>query len=162
MKKYVIGLLVSAIASITAFGFVIVFLNPRLTGPVGPVLLLSALYIFLTSIVTLIGFVLRVWLSGNEIIFAHLGTAFRQGLLISLVLVGSLVLQLFRIFNIWSGLLFVIAIVLTELAFQSSVGRSQKRSKPVAKKRVPVTDVVRKSASPESKQQSWSIKVQQK
>ncbi len=157
MKKYVAGLLISAIASAGAFGVVIVFINPVISGWLGPTLLLSALYIFMTSLTTLLGFIFRVWRSRNEIIYANLAISFRQGLLLSLVLVGSLVLQLFKIFNIWSGVLFVVAVILIELAFQSQSTRPNRSKSPVKKKRRQVQDVV-----PKNKQEPWQIKIQQK
>ncbi len=119
MKRYVLGLLVAAVLSAAALAVVIYFLNPFSTGWLGPTLFLTSLYFAVASLTTLLGFVVRVLRSRKEVIFAHLSTAFRQGLLLSLVLVGSLVLQQYRIFNIWSALLFVAAVVLVELAFQS-------------------------------------------
>ncbi len=157
MKSYVVGLLVSAAASAVAFVFVLLFLNPNTSAPLSTVLLMTSLYIFITSMATLLGFVVRVWLSRNEIIFAHLGTAFRQGLLLGLVLVGSLVLQLFRIFNIWSGLLFVAGVILIELAFQSHAGQAFMRGGASNQKRRQVTDVVRKP-----KTEPWQTRISQK
>ena len=119
MKRYVIGLLVATVMSAAALAGVIVFLNPFATGWLGPTLFLASLYFLVASFVTLLGFVVRVLRSRKEVIFAHLNTSFRQGLLLALVFVGSLVLQVYRIFNIWSALLFVAAVVLVELAFQS-------------------------------------------
>lgn len=127
MKRYVIGLLAAAVMSAAALAVVIYFLNPFSTSWLGPTLFLTSLYFLVASLTTLVGFVLRVLRSRKEVIFAHLSTAFRQGLLLSLVLVGSLVLQTYRIFNIWSALLFVAAVVLVELAFQSHASTVQLR-----------------------------------
>ena len=128
MKRYVFGLIIAAASSAAALGVVTLFLNPFTSGWIGLTLLLVSLYFLVASIFTLVGFVVRVLRSRKEIIYAHLATAFRQGLLLSLIVVGSLLLQAFRIFNIWSALLFVAAVVLIELAFQSHASSLELRS----------------------------------
>ncbi|MFO0702711.1 MAG: hypothetical protein U0514_02430 [Candidatus Andersenbacteria bacterium] len=119
MARYVAGLIIAAATSAVALAVVLLFLNPLTAGWLGLTILAASLYFLTVSLFTLLGFTARVWRSGREIIYAHLGTAFRQGLLLGVVVVGSLLLQAFRIFNIWSAVLFVVAVVLVELAFQS-------------------------------------------
>jgi hypothetical protein len=119
MKRYVFGLVIATVLSAAALAGVLLFLNPFTTGWVGLALLATSAYFLLASLTTLVGFTIRVVKGRGEVIYAHLGTAFRQGLLLSLVVVGSLLLQAYRIFNIWSALLFIAAVVLVELAVQS-------------------------------------------
>jgi len=119
MARYVLGLIVAAATSAVALSVVLLFLNPYSAGWLGLTILALSLYFLTVSLFTLLGFTARVWRSGREIIYAHLGTSFRQGLLLGIVVVGSLLLQAFRLFNVWSAVLFVVAVVLVELAFLS-------------------------------------------
>ncbi|MDP2587226.1 MAG: hypothetical protein Q8P33_00430 [bacterium] len=127
MKRYVIGLTVAALSSGAALAVILVFLNPNTAKWLGVSLLLVSAFFLVASVFTLIGFTIRVLRSRKEVIYAHLATAFRQGLLLAVVVVGSLLLQIYRIFNIWSALLFVAAVVLVELAFQSHSSSMQLR-----------------------------------
>lgn len=128
MKRYILGLVVAILSSGAALAVVVVFLNPYTSEWLGIALLLTSIFFLISSIFTLIGFVIRVARSRKEVIFAHLSTSFRQGLLLGLIVVGSLLLQVFRIFNIWSALLFVAAVVLIELAFQSHTSTMEIRN----------------------------------
>ena len=129
MKRYVVGLLVAAASSAAALAVVLIFLNPYTAGWIGVTLLLVSVFFLVASVFTLIGFTIRVFRSRKEIVYAHLATAFRQGLLLALIVVGSLLLQVFHIFNIWSALLFVAAVVLIELAFASHTASLERRGR---------------------------------
>lgn len=128
MKRYVIGLVVAALCSGAALGLVIIFINPFSAGAVGVSLILISIFFFVASLFTMLGFILRVLRSRKEVVYAHLATSFRQGLLLAIIVVGSLLLQVFRIFNIFSALLFVAAVVLIELAFQSHTSNVELRN----------------------------------
>src|SRR3989338_7547543 len=104
MKRYVLGLVVAALMSGAALAVVLFFLNPFSANWIGVTLLLTSAYFLVASIFTLIGFILRVLKSRKEVVYAHLATSLRQGLLLALIVVGSLLLQVYRIFNIWSAL----------------------------------------------------------
>lgn len=127
MKRYVLGLVVAALMSGAALAVVLLFLNPFTSNWIGVTLLLISTFFLVASIFTLIGFTLRVIRARKEVVYAHLATALRQGLLLAIIVVGSLLLQVYRIFNIWSALLFVAAVVLVELAFQSHTSGTQLR-----------------------------------
>ncbi|MFO0705112.1 MAG: hypothetical protein U0517_04125 [Candidatus Andersenbacteria bacterium] len=129
MKRYVVGLVVAAVTSGAALAVVLVFLNPYSAGWLGVTLLLVSVFFMAASVFTLIGFTLRVLRSRKEIVYAHLTTAFRQGLLLAVLVDGMLLLQVYRIFNIWSALLFVAAVVLIELAFASHTSSLERRER---------------------------------
>jgi hypothetical protein len=127
MKRYVVGLVVAALSSGAALAVVLIFLNPYSAGWLGVTLMLVSAFFLVASVFTLIGFTIRVLRSRKEIVYAHLATAFRQGLLLAILVVGALLLQVYRIFNIWSALLFVAAVVLVELAFASHTSSLERR-----------------------------------
>ena len=63
-----------------------------------------------------LGFGLRLWFN-QEIYREHLGISIRQGLLLSISGIGSLVLLLLNALTWWSGLLLLAIIVAIEFYF---------------------------------------------
>lgn len=78
-----------------------------------------SLFVFITGILTLIGFYFRVKISNNEIFFANFKPSLRQAILVSLVIVGILVLNTLRVLTWWDALMFTLSIFLIELYFQN-------------------------------------------
>lgn len=91
--------------------------NPDDKVMINVILLNASLFLSLTGIFTLFLFYLRRKASGNELLGAHLGVSFRQGLLLSISVIALLVLQSFRILTWWDGLLAIGAIMMVELYF---------------------------------------------
>lgn len=119
LRSYLLGLMVSTIFCWFSFGLILFYINPNEAGGVGLAAFYLSLFFALVGAFTLLGFYLRRWLSRNEILFAHISPAFRQGVLLSLVLVVSLILQAFRILTWWDGMFLVGSVVLLEFFFMS-------------------------------------------
>jgi len=96
---------------------VLFYIEPANSGFVGLLLFYVSLFFALIGTFSLLGFFFRVWFSRAEIIFQHVGIAFRQALLFSLLLVGSLLLQGMRTLTWWNAILFVISLAILELFF---------------------------------------------
>lgn len=109
----------STIVCWIAFGLILFYVNPYNTNALGLVAFYVSLFFASVGTLTLVGFYLRVWFSKNEILFAHVNPSFRQAILLSIILVGSLVLQSFKMLTWWDGALFVLCIVLIEFYFLS-------------------------------------------
>lgn len=77
------------------------------------------LFIALSGTFTVFGFYFRIWLFKNEIFYKHINIALRQGFFLSLIAIFSLVFQLMRVLNWWSGLLLIVIAVLLEFYFSS-------------------------------------------
>lgn len=119
IRNYLIGMALSTILCFGAWFLVLINIDPFAANFAGLVLFYLSLFFALIGTFTLIGFYSRVWFSKNEVIFSHVGPAFRQGTLLSLILVGCLALQSFRILDLWSGGLFVASVVLLEFFFMT-------------------------------------------
>ena len=119
LKKYLIGMMISTIFCWISWGMILYYVDPSSTGVVGLSAFYVSLFFALIGLLTLVGFYMRVWFSKNEILFAHVGPAFRQAILLSLVLVGSLLLQSFRLLTWWDGGLFIASVALLEFYFLS-------------------------------------------
>ena len=112
-------MLLSTLICWGAWVLILVSIDPNTSGFIGPLIFYVALFFALVGTFSLIGFYLRVWFSRNEVIYQHVTTSFRQGILLSVALVGVLVLQSFRYLTWWSVLLFVAAVIILELFFLS-------------------------------------------
>ena len=119
IRSYIIGMAVSTLLCFGAWILVLINIDPFTANFAGLVLFYLRLFCALIGTFTLIGFYSRVWFSKNEVIFSHVGPAFRQGALLALILVGCLALQSFRILDLWSGGLFVASVVLLEFFFMT-------------------------------------------
>jgi len=119
LRSYLAGLMFSTALCWVGFVFVIFYINPEEASTSGLVAFYLSLLFAMTGTFVLIGFYMRVWLSKNEVIYAHISPSFRQGFFLSLIVVISLVLQAFRILSWWDGILLVGSVVLLEFYFMS-------------------------------------------
>lgn len=118
-NKYLSIIALSAAFSWIAWLLVIFKLNPYSTMGVSLSFFFLSLLIALSSTFTIIGFYVRVWLFRNEVFYKHISISLRQGILIGILSVFSLVFQMLRVLTWWSGLLLVLVIVLIEFYFSS-------------------------------------------
>lgn len=119
LRKYLIGMFVSTILCWFSFGLILTYIDPFASGFVGLFCFYISLFFATIGTLTIIGYLLRVWLSKNEILYAHIGPAFRHGVLLSIILVVSLILQSFRLLTWWDAGLFIATIALLEFFFLS-------------------------------------------
>ena len=76
-----------------------------------------SLFVFMTGFFSLFLFWLKEKTSSEELIRVHMGVSFRQGLLLSIIVIVVLILQSFRVLTWWDGLLAVGAVLMIELYF---------------------------------------------
>ena len=81
------------------------------------VLFFGSLFIAITGLATLIGLQIRKSINKNSLP-SYLITSLRQGLLITLALIGILLLHITNVLNWWDGILLVLAIILLEFYFR--------------------------------------------
>ncbi len=109
----------STLAALAALALVVYYVDPVRDGLLGQTLLYVSLFFSVTGMATLFLFWLRRKFSGNEIVFTNVGISFRQGMLVSLVVIIMFILQSFRLLVWWDGLLVAAGILLVELWFLS-------------------------------------------
>jgi len=116
-NKYIGIIGVTGVISWLAVYLVINKLNPMESMSLSLILFFVSLFFALTSTFTIVGYYFRVWFNRNEIYYDHINISFRQGILLTLVVVGALVFQLLRVLTWWSGLMLVGVIMLIEFYF---------------------------------------------
>jgi len=120
LPVYFIGLIVASLLAGLCLAAILVYFNPSSAGLLILILFYLSLFILSTSIFTLIGlFVRRVsQKQGTRLAriqaIRHLEVSFRQGLLLSLILITALILQSQRLLTWWHLLILVAVVALSE------------------------------------------------
>jgi hypothetical protein len=117
LKSYLWGMRFSALLSFVAFGLVAGYTDPQSGGLMGTFFFYGTFFLFLSSLFVLMLSWVRRKMGKNESVLSDLGVSFRQGILLSLLVIALLILQSFRFLTWWDGLLAVAGIFLIELYF---------------------------------------------
>jgi len=118
-KKYLLGILVTAILGWIAFVIVIFRLDPFGSTALAIPFFLAALFLGLTFTLTLAGFYGRVWFRKGEIYLQHISISLRQAVLITIAVEIALAFQILRILTWWDGVLIAGAVGLVEIYFSA-------------------------------------------
>ncbi|MFA5107069.1 MAG: hypothetical protein WC497_01935 [Patescibacteria group bacterium] len=117
LKRFLIFMTIVTLICWLGWITVVFYIDPFSTGFIGLLLFYVSLFFALIGTFSLLGFFFRVWFLKTEMVFKHVGIAFRQALLFALLVIGAFVLQGMRIFTWWNAALFIISLSLIELFF---------------------------------------------
>ena len=109
----------AGLISWVAFYFVLNKLDPYEAPGMGLGLFYLSLFVALVCTFSVIGFYFRKWLNRDEVYENHINIAFRQGVLLTAVVLGALTFQLLRVLTWWTGLILIFVVVLLEIYFMS-------------------------------------------
>jgi hypothetical protein len=118
LRNYLFFLFVASVFCWGAFALIVSNVSPDEAGFFGFSALVASFFFGLVGSSTLIGFFVRKRLSNNAAHFGSISVAFRQGILLSLVVMGLIGLQSLRLLNLWSGGLLAIGVFLFEFYFR--------------------------------------------
>lgn len=107
---------------------VLFYLDPTNAGFPGFLLFYLSLFLALLGTFSLVGFFIRAWFSQEEMVYKHIGISLRQGLLFSMLLSVSLLLQGEKLFNWWSALFFILFLAVLESFFLSHKPKGQDKN----------------------------------
>ena len=118
LRSYLWGMKIGALLSLASCVLVVTKIDPIESGAAGKALFYGSAFLFLAAI----SIIVLTWIrrrSGVEENFevVYISGSFRQGMLVSLLVVFLLVLQSYRVLVWWDGLLVVAGIFLIELYF---------------------------------------------
>lgn len=117
LRRYITGMFVSTLFCWISWGLILIYLDPEHAGFLGFLCFYLSLFFACIGSFTLLGFYSRVFLSRNEVVFSHIGSSFRQAILLSLFSTGGLLLQSVQMLNWWTAPLFFLLIFLLEFFF---------------------------------------------
>lgn len=111
-------MLIGLIIFVPLLLFALFYLNPKMgTGAITT--LLVSLFFSILCLFSLIGFLLRVRTSNNELMHDAIKTSLRQGFLMGLYAVAFLGLAGVKLLTWWDALLLALSLVLFEIYFKS-------------------------------------------
>jgi hypothetical protein len=97
-----------------AWAVVVQSINPETTNWIGFLLFYGSLFLAVVGTSALVGFCIRFVLLRKELVLRQVAVAFRQSFLFAVIIVGSLILQSFRMLTWYNALLLVVALTVLE------------------------------------------------
>ena len=111
LKNYLFIMGVLTVICLGIFIFVLNLIDPSLTNWIGFLLFYFSLFLFLSGLISLIGFIIRFVILRKGLAFNSVKKAFRQSFLFSLFIIFLLMLKAQQVFN-WVNLTLLIIIFL--------------------------------------------------
>ena len=106
VKLFLTGIIFISLIGIIGVISIVNNFSPYHSGPIVLVLFYLSLFIGSSGIFTLVAFLIRIFLRKGKYI-EQINSSFRQGILLSIILVGCLFLQSREILYWWSALILV-------------------------------------------------------
>ncbi len=119
LRAYIWGIRAVTLLSLVALSAIVVYIDPQNSAWVGLTLFYLATFFSASGMFNLLLLFLRKKLLGEEAAADSVGLSFRQGVLLSGIVVGVLILQSFRVLVWWDAMLVVGGVFLVELYFLS-------------------------------------------
>lgn len=117
IKGYLWGIGLASVMALVSFLAILWFFTPQNADAIILSLLFLSLFMALCGFFCLLGFYLRKRKNKERPAEHYFGISFREGALLSLLLVGFLLMRLVHVFYWWTALIFLIIIVAIEMAF---------------------------------------------
>lgn len=117
LKVYFWGIGLASLVALASFLVILWFFPPENASAAILLLLFLSLFLALCGFFSLTGFYWRRRKFKEAPPGQFLGISFREGALLSLLLVGFLMMKIFGVFYWWTALIFLIIVVAIEIAF---------------------------------------------
>lgn len=115
IRNYLIGMSVSTVLCFGAWILVTINTDPSSASVFGFLMFYLTLFLALSSFFSLAGFYFRRKVFEHITEFKQIESAFRQGLFLSVITVGMLILQGERALNLYSAFVFVVLVIVAEM-----------------------------------------------
>ncbi len=120
LKMYTVLIFISSVISWFAVGLIVSMTNPYEVGAKGLALFYVSLFLSLSSTFSLIGLFIRFFRFRKMFSLEKVIISFRQGILFSLLVVFSLILQSMSLLTLWNAVLLIIVFAMLEFFFMSA------------------------------------------
>ena len=117
LKSYLWGMRLGTLLALAAWGLSVFYTDPEKGGAPIKFIFYFTLFLFLSGVFVLMLSFFRRKMGKDGTVLSDLGMSFREGMLLSLLVIILLVLQSFRFLVWWDGLLAVAGVFLAELYF---------------------------------------------
>lgn len=115
LRPYLILMSIGAIICWTAWFFVLANVDPEQTGFFGFLFFYASLFLALTGTFSVIGFLVKkTILKNDQVLFHHVKSTFRQGMLAATAISGGLILLQAGLLTWWNGVLLILLLAAIE------------------------------------------------
>jgi hypothetical protein len=123
LKRYLLLMFLATLLCWLALASVMFYINPSEAGIIGFVLFYVSLFLSLVGTFSLVGFILRVWLTTVPI-FKQVIISFRQGVLFAVFVSLSLAMQSQGYLTWWLVIILLVLLAFVEYIFNLSKQRA--------------------------------------
>ncbi|MDZ7798553.1 MAG: hypothetical protein U5L76_02950 [Patescibacteria group bacterium] len=116
LKKYLLFMGISTVICWLSFLSVIFNISPE-SGFLAFLLFYISLFLSLLGTFFIIGFLIRALINKKVPLFRHLNISFRQSILFTVLIIGSLALQASNLLRWWNLLFFLLFLIILEFFF---------------------------------------------
>ena len=110
LGKYLLSMTIVSLVCWLGWVIVLIKIDPFSAGVFGFVFFYITLFFALVSSLSVLGLVFRLWLVKDQIVIKQVSTALRQGVLFSLLIVGSILMIGLDLFT-WLNIVLLIGIL---------------------------------------------------
>lgn len=115
LRLYLILMSVGALICWLAWFFVLSSVDPTQAGLFGFLFFYASLFLALAGTFSVIGFLIKkIILKNDQIVFHHVKSTFRQGMLIAGVIIFGLILLQIKLLTWWDGILLILLFAVIE------------------------------------------------
>ncbi|MDO9579730.1 MAG: hypothetical protein Q7J06_04055 [Bacteroidales bacterium] len=116
LKKYLNLMTILTVICWGAWFLVLILINPEQSDLIGFVLFYFSLFLALLGTISVVGFLIRVWLKKKPI-FKQVEIAFRQAIWFGLLISAIFILKGLDLLRWWNALFLVLFLIFLELFF---------------------------------------------
>jgi hypothetical protein len=119
LRSYLVVMGLATVVAAATFFLVLFRVDPATAGALGFTLFYASLFMTVVGALSMLGFMARVLMHRTELLSRLVHVAFRQSVLIALLVTGSLLLRAAHLLTWWNSLMFVAVLSLMEFFFLS-------------------------------------------
>jgi hypothetical protein len=115
LRFYLTLMSIGAFICWLAWFFVIGNVDPSQAGFVGFLFFYSSLFLALTGTFSILGFLVKkIILKNDQVVFHHVRTTFRHGMLMAVAIILALILLQTKLLSWWNMLLLIVLLIIIE------------------------------------------------
>jgi hypothetical protein len=115
LRYYLILMSVGAFICWLAWFFVLSSIDPTQAGFFGFLFFYTSLFLALTGTFSVMGFLVKkIILKNDEVIFHHVKSTFRQGMLVAFIIMAGLILLQTKLLAWWSAIFLILLFIIIE------------------------------------------------
>ena len=126
LRYFLISMTIATLVAYLVFVSVLYYFDPYQSGIMALVFFYVSLILALIGTFTLLGFIIRHFFTPTQIVFRDVATSFRQGILLSILIIMTLYLQQIDALSATSVVVVIIILTIIEILFINHSSQSNR------------------------------------